>query len=217
MKKYILKKFCFLAASTFAILYMSGCMSLFKQQPYVAVKYYDLDSPTPIELKNIQVEFLQFNSTEPVKYKMVYHNSNYEVVVDDYNKWIQPPSLLLTRYLQSSFQQHCISDPKVARLIISGNIFMYKIDLKNKKVFLGVSYVIKSTSENILRTLARNSSIFSCEIKQQNPQEFVSAMSKCAAQLTTAIDESIKNIHRYNLLETPKSDNSSADEIKQKK
>jgi hypothetical protein len=204
MKKYLLKKFCFLLTASLLVLSAAGCMSLFKQQPYVAVKYYDLDSPATIELKNIQVEFVQFNSTEPVKYKMVYHNSDYEVVVDDYNKWIQPPSLLLTRYLQSSFQQHCISDPKVPRLIISGNIFMYKIDLRNKKVFLGVSYVIKSTSNNILKTITRNSSIFTCEIKQQTPQGFVFAMSNCAAQLTAAIDKSIINIQKHKLLEVKK-------------
>ncbi len=196
MKK-LLQLLYLLSITGAVLLFATGCMSLFKQQPYVAVKYYDLGTPPEITLEKVQIKFIPFNSTEPVKYKMVYHDTNCEVVIDDYNKWIQPPCLLLTRYLQSAFKQNGITSED-SELIISGNIFMFRIDLLNNKVSLGVSYVIKKSSDDMITTTLRNSNIFSSKLKAQGPENFVRAMNKCARELVLLIAKDIKKIQQHN-------------------
>lgn len=197
MKK-LLRLFYFLSITGVILLSAAGCMSLLEQQPYIPVKYYDLDTPPEIVLKNIQVRFIPLNSTEPVKYKMVYHDTDCEVVIDDYNKWVQPPCLMLTRYLQSAFKQSSIASSD-SELVVSGNIFMFKIDLLTNKVSLGVSYNIKSSSDDTIKTILRNSSIFTSKLETQGPRYFVCAMNQCARELVLLIAKDIRKIQQHNL------------------
>ena len=193
MKKRLLQLFYVLSITGILLVFVNGCLWGLKQESYATVKYYDLDTPSRIVLKKIQVRFIPFNSTEPVKYKMVYSDSNAQVLVDDYNKWIQTPSLLLTRYLQSTFQQDGISSES-SDLIVSGNVFMFKIDLCKNTVSLGVSYEIKTADSNAIKTVFKNSTVLSGKFEKQDPGCFAEAMSKCAGKLTLVLEKDIKKM-----------------------
>ncbi|MDD5597941.1 MAG: hypothetical protein PHV82_08355 [Victivallaceae bacterium] len=193
MRKRLAQLFCLLSAPAGMIVLFGGCLFGFSEKPYVAVKYYDLANPPQILLTGNQVNILAFDSTEPAKYKMIYRGKNNEMIMDDYNKWIQPPCLLLTRYLQSAFKQSGPL-PKDSVLLISGNVFMFRIDLQTNTASLGVNYVIKGTPDNIIRPISRNSIVFSSKFEKQGPIYFVRAMSECAGQLVSALDKDIKSI-----------------------
>ncbi|MDD5697087.1 MAG: hypothetical protein PHH77_00570 [Victivallaceae bacterium] len=196
MTKKLLQLFYILPVAGLLPLAVTGCLFGFGQKPYVAVKYYDLATPPEIVLRNVQVTFMPFDSTEPVKYKMTYRNNNCEVVIDDYHKWIQTPCLLITRYLQGAFIQDGIT-PESPQFTIFGNVFMFRIDLQNNTVSLGVNYVIKTASGNIIRTVFSNSKIFSAKLENEGPDYFVAGLSKCAARLAFAINGDIKTIRQY--------------------
>lgn len=193
MRKRLAQLFCLLSAPAGIIILLSGCLFGFSDQPYVAVKYYDLANPPQITLTQNQVKVLAFDSTEPAKYKMIYRGKNNEVILDDYNKWIQPPCLLLTRYLQSAFKQSG-NPPQDSVLLVSGNLFMFKIDLETNTASLGVNYVIKGNPDNIIKPIFRSSTVFSCKFKKEGPSYFVQAMSDCAKQLALAIEKDLKSI-----------------------
>ena len=193
MRKRLAQLFCLLSAPVGIIVLLGGCLFGFSEKPYVAVKYYDLANPPRIQLTRNQVKVLAFDSTEPAKYKMIYQGKNNEMILDDYNKWIQPPSLLLTRYLQSAFTQSG-NPPRDSVLLVSGNVFMFKIDLQANTVSLGVNYVIKGTPDNILKPISRSSVIFTSKFEKQGPVYFVKAMSECAGQLASALEKDIKSI-----------------------
>jgi uncharacterized lipoprotein YmbA len=192
MRKRLAQLFCLLSVSAGIICLFGGCLSGFSK-PYVAVKYYDLATPPQITLTQTQVKILPLESTEPAKYKMIYQGKDNEVILDDYNKWIQPPSLLITRYLQSAFKQSGTSSENPV-LFISGNVFMFKIDLQTNTASLGVNYVIKGEPDDVIKPISRNSTVFYCKFKKQGPNYFVRAMSECAGQLLAVIAKDIKSI-----------------------
>jgi hypothetical protein len=134
---------------------------------------------------------------------MVYRDSDGRMLVDDYNKWIQPPSLLLTRYLQSAFKQDGISS-ETPELIISGNIFMFRIDLQKNTASLGINYVIKTSDDDTVKITFKNSTVFSRKFEKQGPEYFVAALSECAGELVSALEKDIKKIQLHRLSEKKK-------------
>lgn len=209
MKNKVQKLTCILFPACLLVLLMSSCsFGFFEKQPYVAAKYYDLNQPTRIPLKGVQLRLTTFNSTEPVKYKMVYHDKEGSVVVDDYNKWVQPPGLLLTRYLQGAFKQNGLGSD-VMELMLCGDIFMFRVDLAKDEVSLGVNYAIKMNSYDMYKTSCMNSKIFTCKLKKKNPKAFVNAMSNCAQQLVTSIAADINKTIQHRRAQKKKKDEAS--------
>ena len=203
MKKRLLQLFYLLSITGVLLLFVNGCLWGLGGKSYIAVKYYDLDTPKQIALKDVQVQFLPLDSTEPAKYKMVYRDANGQMLVDEYNKWIQPPSLLLTRYLQSAFKQDGITS-ETPELIISGNIFMFRIDLQKNIASLGVSYAIKSSSDDTIIIAFKNSTVFSQKFEKQGPEYFVAALSKCAGKLILTLEKDIKKVQLHRLAKKEK-------------
>jgi len=204
MKKRLLQLFYVLSVTGILLLFVNGCLWGLGQKSYVAVKYYDLDTPTQIVLKNVQVKFFPLSSTEPVKYKMVYRDADGQMLIDDYNKWIQPPSLLLTRYIQSAFKQDGITS-ETPELILLGNIFMFRIDLQKNTASLGVNYVIDTSDDDTIKVAFKNSIVFTRKFEKQGPEYFVKAMNECARELILTIEKDIKKVQLHRLSEKEKS------------
>ena len=198
MRKKLLQLFYLVSCTGILLFITTGCLWGLNQQPYTAVKYYDLATPPQIVLKKIQVKITPFDSTEPANFKMVYRDADCQMILDDYNKWIQPPPMLLTRYIQAAFKQNGITAESTA-LIVSGNIFMFRIDLKKNTVSLGVNYVIKSSVDDSEKVVFQNSTTFTHKFKQQGPKYFVKAMSQCAKDLILTIRGDINEIEKHKL------------------
>lgn len=196
MRKKLLHLLYVVSCTGILLFITTGCLWGLGQKPYIAVKYYDLATPPQIVLKKTQVKFHSFDSTEPANFKMVYRDADCQMILDDYNKWIQPPPLLLTRYMQGAFKQNGITSESTV-LIVSGNIFMFRIDLQKNTVSLGVSYIIKSSVDDSEKVVFQNSTTFTHKFKKQGPQYFVKAMSKCANDLILTIQRDIKKIENH--------------------
>jgi hypothetical protein len=104
---------------------------------------------------------------------------------------------MLTRYLQGAFKQDGITSES-CELIISGNIFMFRIDLQKNTVSLGITYSIKSSVCDTEKLLFQNSTTFTHKFKKQGPQYFVKAMSECANDMVLTIEKNIKVIKKNN-------------------
>lgn len=203
MKKKLLQLFCISSTAGMLMFFATGCLWGLGQKPYIAVKYYDLATPPQIALKKVQIKVTPLDSTEPAKFKMVYRDSNYQMILDDYNKWIQPPPLLLTRYLQGAFKQNGITS-NGSELTISGNIFMFRIDLQKDTVSLGINYVISSSIDDTEKVVFTNSTVFSHKFEKQSPENFVKAMSECAGDLVATIQKDIEKIKHHKQTEKKK-------------
>jgi len=203
MRKKLLQLFYVVSCTGILLFVTSGCLWGLGQKPYTEVKYYDLATPPQIVLKNVQVKFAPFESTEPANYKMVYRTSDCQMILDDYNKWIQPPPLLLTRYSQGAFKQDGITSES-GELIVSGNIFMFRIDLQKNTASIGIHYSINNSICDTEKLLFQNTTTFSHKFKKQGPQYFVKAMSQCANDMILTIEKDIKKIEKNKLTENKK-------------
>ncbi len=170
---------------------LTGC--LFRESQYHEVEYFDLSSPGKDQPDGAVVKVNIFKNIETGKYKMVYRDGESRVMVDEYNKWVQPPDLMISRYLQAAFSDDKITSDGNAKteFEVSGTVFMFMIDLKNKKSSLGVSYRITRKQSSSEIEMINNSCLLTSNFEKENPADFARAMSICAELLAKRIKADI--------------------------
>ena len=178
-------------SGVFFTVMLTGC--LFREAPYNEVGYFDLSSPEKILPDGAVVKVNIFKNIETGKYKMVYRNGESKVMVDEYNKWVQPPDLMISRYLQAAFSDDKITSDGNAKteFEVSGTVFMFMIDLKSKKASLGVSYRITRNQSSSEIEMINNSCVLTSNFEKENPADFAKSMSICAEILTKRLKADI--------------------------
>ena len=173
----------------FCAVLLTGCIF---SVPYKEVGYYDLNSPAKILPAGATVKVDIFKNIEPGKYKMVYRDGESRVIVDDYNKWVQTPDLMVSRYLQAAFSNDKVTEGQEAsEFEISGTVFMFAIDLKSRKTSLGASYKITSIHSGSETEALSNSCVLTAAFEKEDPADFAKAMSDCAAMLAQRLKADI--------------------------
>lgn len=164
-----------------------GC-GVLTTEPYHPVNYFDLVEPEPIPNADVNVVVTPFTTSGPFQSKMLYRTKPGEVYVDQYNQWIQPPYLILTRYLQKAFLND--ADQTAHHYQLRGTMISFEIDLTNEEVILGVRYQIKSASGE--ETLLEKDARFKKPFSKNDPEEFAVAMSDLAGLLARDVKLSIE-------------------------
>jgi len=184
---------------------LTGC--LFREASYNEVGYFDLSSPEKILPDGAVVKVNTFKNIETGKYKMVYRNGESQVMVDEYNKWVQPPDMMLSRYLQAAFSDDKITSDNNTKteFEVSGTVFMFIIDLKSKKASLGVSYRITRNQASSETEMINNSCVLTSNFEKENPADFAKAMSICAELLAKRLKADIDFLmKKETAVKTPK-------------
>jgi uncharacterized lipoprotein YmbA len=87
---------CFAAALA---LCLSAACSFLPSEPYREVRTFDLGVPEAIgSASALQVQ--PFGADSACKFKMLYRAEGNEMLIDEYNRWAQPPGQMLTKYLR---------------------------------------------------------------------------------------------------------------------
>lgn len=167
---------------------LNGCMLT---EPFRSVQYYDLQTPAPTIPDDCLVKVSSFKSTETSKQKMVYTEDDCRIIIDDYNKWMQSPNIAVSKYLQTAFSNNS-ANSKLYEFNVSGNVFLFKIDLKNKLASLGVLYKIAKVKAGTETELINHSCILTSTFQDDDdPADFAKAMSECAKRLADRIQADI--------------------------
>lgn len=189
-------------SAVFCAVLLAGCIF---SVPYKEVGYYDLNSPEKILPDGATVKVDIFKNIETGKYKMVYRDGESRVIVDDYNKWVQTPDLMVSRYLQAAFSSDKAAEgQEISEFGISGTVFMFMIDLKSRKTSLGVSYKITSNNPDRKTEVLSNSCVLTAAFEKENPADFAGAMSLCAEMLAKRLKADIDYLmKKENILNNP--------------
>ena len=185
-------RFLLLAVLTAAAVFTSGCfgVNLPKQEVRETVSYDLL--PLPAEERNFteEAEILPFHSDSPAKYKML-HRKGTRLSVDEYSKWGQTPSAMLTRLFRSAFDPSKMTD---RALRLSGTILRFEANDDSMTADLTVQYIL--TSQHSADPLLVRTLTVSEPRKENTPEAFAEAMSQAALtqirQLKTLIREETK-------------------------
>ncbi len=175
------------------ILSQPGCLFQDKYQP---TSHYDLDTTTAgIKGNSFRIEFAEFTTSEPVRFKMVYRDHQNLLLVDNYNKWIQPPGPMLSRYLRVAFRNHNpTTTEEIPSYKIGGDIFMFQIDIEHKRVTLGINYSISRASSSDNSVLQQRTASFTEPFTENAPAVFAAAMSRCVASFATLLEKKLRSM-----------------------
>ncbi len=178
-----------ISAFTAGLVAIWGC--ILSEKPFHPVKYFDLGTPDTMMVKGVDFKIENVCNSSNTRLKMAYRVSDNRIETDDYNKWIQNPGSLLTRYLRVAFE----SDVPVKRKnktvtwLLNGGIDVFEIDLPKKEVRLGLNYYIVRESDN--KILIRQYRSLTTKLETMEPEAFARAMTVNAKKLAVKIRNDI--------------------------
>ena len=157
------------------VIIFSSCV--FSTNTFHPVRYYDLGVAEVINEGGPYVHFLKFSVNGPYKTKIVFRTTSNQLRFDDYNKWVQTPSVMLKRYLKLAFRSKP-QDKRESQYSVEMSILSFEADELTKHAVLVVEYkIINLKNENkkiFVKSLSR-------KMEDMNAEDFVQAMSKISA------------------------------------
>lgn len=169
----------------FAALLCGGCF--FSQEPYKPVSYFDIADPASICPPDTSVNVRLFKMEASGKFKMQYRRDQYNIMLDDYNKWTLSPSMMLSRYLTMAF-----SDPKDSagsadrRYVVDGSLYAFEIDLDKQETVIGLRYTIGAYPTPD-RPLVERSLTFNEPFKEAAPAAFAASFTRNLAKVAESV------------------------------
>ena len=168
---------------------LTSC-SFLSTKPYQKVSYFTLGNDEQFEKTNYNVTINVFRSLLPEKFRMIYIKNQYQVYIDDYNKWIQPPEFMLKKYLNNKFAYQS----QETNFMVSGTIENFDIDTDNFEVRINVTYKIYEKNDVVHKKLicARQFNK-KTKFKKLDPKAFAKAFTLLSNNLAEDIRNSINN------------------------
>ena len=150
----------------------SGCLF----EPYYPTRVFDFPAPEqPIGGNLLATEFLNDSSAD---FRMQSKNSDGEVRIRPYCRWVLPPGALVSRGLNAQFRAE--THPR----IVTGSIRQFEVDEKNQTFCLSGFYHSRENTDPIP---------FRVEIPLKNRSEeaIVAAASQAIKQLAEQINHAL--------------------------
>lgn len=167
------------SVTTALLILLSGCTSVFERN-YHEVTFYDLSLGTPAPLNN-EIRILPVKAEIPNLVKMLVTLPDGSITDDPYNRWIQPPSTMLTRCFKLSFD----SNQKQPALLLETTLLAFSIDLEEQSILLALKYGLKKDGEKVASDLLR----IRKKAVSSTPEGFAKAFSEAATEAVHAIAE----------------------------
>lgn len=180
-------KICLLVLIIVAI---NGCGVLSKE-PYRQIKYYDIGQPAKLAAGNYNIDIAMFTTTGPYRSKMIYRTEGCRLHFDEYNKWVQAPNIMLSRFLQEAFVNDMDSHSTVSYKVV-GELIGFNINLDKQNVSITVEYEIYDTKLDKLvlhKTLTLNKNF-----QENTPKQFAQAFNTVCNQLAQKINLSLQTL-----------------------
>lgn len=167
-------------SAVLAALLSAGCI----WSDYHETRYFDMPSPDPLPALRNPVTIGTFSNATAVNQRMLFSKGDGEVVVDEYNRFVQPPDQMLTRYLSAAFGAQSDAAANAPVIAIYGRVFMFEFDLAKNEARCGVDYTMElRRGDGIVEPIRTESVIFRSEASSSDPDVAARAFSRCLMQL----------------------------------
>ncbi len=168
-----------LSAAVSGIMLLCGC-SLMSPPAQSSIEYYDLVRPEKIDSVPIEVE--QFASFSGERQRMAHRKDETVIKSSDFNKWIQSPGSMLTRYLRITFRNETgdsilkNTDPVTVR----GEVLIFEVN--NGFAELGVRYQMRYRKVSLSKTV-----LIKEKLERRGAEAFARAMSRAANRFSQMV------------------------------
>lgn len=168
-----------------AIPLLGGCFF----ETYHETQTFDLEQAKPCCPEKTVIEVKDFENLSGAGLKMRYRTEQYRIVIDGYNKWVQSPDTMISRYFMAAFSQPGGNMLDERSYILSGTLNSFEINLTTKTVSVQITCQLKERKTGNIRLLKELSA--SASFKQDSPVEFAEAASKAVRELTEKLSAEI--------------------------
>jgi len=164
---------------------LGGCFF----ETYHETQTFDLEQAKPCCPEKVVVEVKDFENLSGAGLKMRYRTEQYRIVIDGYNKWVQSPDIMVSRYFMTAFSQPGSNMLDDRSYILSGTLNSFEINLTTKTVSVQITCQLKErkTGDIKLRKELSATAFF----KQDSPVEFAEAASKAVRELADKLSVEI--------------------------
>ena len=173
-----MKKFGFLGS--LLLLTLTGCV-LTPHTDYPE-RTFDLQTPAAVKAQDLFILSAISNQT-PARTKFYYRTAGNSVQFDHYRTWVQPPELLLKRYLLNKFPYQSNAGKKPVEVKIS--IIAFEFDLNSSEAVLSLNYTLRNAAKKTLGNMTIRE-----KFTQHTADSMVAAMDKAAAATAEKLDMS---------------------------
>ncbi|MFA6102487.1 MAG: hypothetical protein WCV67_04215 [Victivallaceae bacterium] len=164
---------------------LSGCFF----ETYHETQTFDLEQARPCCPAKTVIEVKDFENLSGAGQKMRYRAEQYRIVIDGYNKWVQAPDIMISRYFMTAFSQSGVNMLDERSYILSGTLNSFEINLTTKTVYIQITCQLKERKTGEIK-LRKELSV-SAAFKQDSPVEFAEAASKAVRELTEKLSAEI--------------------------
>lgn len=154
------------------VMLLCGC-ALMSAPAQSSIEYFDLVRPEKIDSVPINVE--QFASFSGERQRMIRRKNETSIQSSDFNKWLQSPGSMLTRYLLLTFRNDTgenilkNADPVTVR----GEILVFEVNKDHAE--LGVRYHMRYRKVSLTKTV-----LIREKLEHRGAEAFSLAMSRAA-------------------------------------
>ncbi len=168
-----------------AIPLLSGCFF----EKYHETQIFDLETATPCCPGKVIVEVKDFENLSGAGQKMRYRTEQYRIVIDGYNKWVQSPDVMISRYFMAAFVQPGRNMLDERSYILTGTLNLFEINLTTKTVLVQITCQLKERKTGEIRLLKELSA--ASAFQQDSPVEFAEAASNAVREITKKLSAEI--------------------------
>jgi len=162
-----------LPAVVSGVMVMSCGCSLLSPSTQSSIEYYDLVRPEKIDSAPVNVE--QFASFSGERHRMIRRKDKTFIRGSDFNKWLQSPGSMLTRYLRIAFRNG-IDDSILKNadyVAIRGEVLVFEVN--DGYAELGIRYNMQYRKVSLTKTV-----LIREKLERRGAEAFSLAMSRAA-------------------------------------
>lgn len=187
------KLFSACAAACAGIAFLSSC-GLFSEPEYNPVYTYDIGFPSDaLAGETSPLNVSQFSSDALTRYKMSFRFRD-RIVQDEYRKWAQSPSSMLTKYLMLAFSGDGRKPVQSAKYSLEGNLIAFEADPEQ--------HLCRLYADCKIRRRNADDVVWAGILRIETPltgagdrgDDFAAAMSQAAAELVKSLDRIVKSL-----------------------
>jgi ABC-type uncharacterized transport system auxiliary subunit len=174
-----------LAAAGIMMMVLTGCFF----EAYHQTSNYDLKPASLNCSKQIEVQVQEFQDLSGAGSKMRYRSENYIIYEDSYNKWVQSPAGMLTRFLKTAFCFKGTPDTTRTVYVLSGTIEVFEINIDDKTATIQLTFKLSKPGDRkplLVRTVMETE-----EFSEASPEKFAAAMTVAASRIAIEIRREI--------------------------
>ena len=159
---------------------LTGCVLTPHTPP--ETQTYDLDIPDRGQPQS-KFHVSLFTNDTPSRSRMVYRKKNNQILMDEYNCWVQSPDRMLQRYLSLAFPLD--GNPHLDKLAeLRGVITAFELDMDTCEAVLAISYSLRLGDDRDFGTIYLRE-----KLDTPSAASFAQAMSRAAAQACQSIGQ----------------------------